>query len=201
MPKLRGDVRGVASTPRGYADSATTQMGQGAVAIWLRPLLMPAALCSGGDWVERPEDEERQRAQEAQGEAQGRGKAVPHLRPAHRLQPAGRAPVELRGGRDRSGVARRQPARLLERGRRAPDMQPAEGKQDARRRLREGSADSPNAPVLAPGAGIGGVDPSPGVGGPPGGIRPISPRHVAEHRGAISRPEYHSSRIEGRRDG
>lgn len=201
MPKLRGDVRGVASTPRGYADSATTQMGQGAVAIWLRPLLMPAALCSGGDWVERPEDEERQRAQEAQGEAQGRGKAVPHLRPAHRLQPAGRAPVELRGGRDRSGVARRQPARLLERGRRAPDMQPAEGKQDARRRLREGSADSPNAPVLAPGAGIGGLTPPRGWEAPPAAYGRFPPGTLRNIGGAISRPEYHSSRIEGRRDG
>lgn len=46
-----------------------------------------------------PEERQRQREEEAARAAQGGGKAVPHMRHAHRLRPAGRRPVVLRGRR------------------------------------------------------------------------------------------------------
>lgn len=87
----------------------------------------------GGYRDDRPSQQERLGKAQAQGQAQGRGKAVPSMRPADRLLSTGGAPVELRGRRDHTGEPWRRPARLRQRRRRPPAVQPTQGQQDARR--------------------------------------------------------------------
>ena len=113
-----------------HARGATT--AQGSPRIHLRGL--PSFQCEGacGHGQEQRARLQRPRKENPQALVEVTGAALPDLRQGHRLLAAERTPVELRGRREDSRIARRQPAVAREHWTSAQIMQHLEERDDAR---------------------------------------------------------------------
>lgn len=151
----------------------------------------------------RPKAEERQREAQAAREAESRGQAVPHMRPAHRLLAAHRRPLELRGRRAGAGVPRRLAVRLRPRRCCSSHMQPMKRQRDAWRRGEAAPPDKADAALVAQAPRGGGI-PSPAQVGGPARIGPYfrraygrCARKVAEH-GREGSPDRDGAQVRSR---